>query len=126
MARYMPWRLRDARNVGRLPPERIRVRRMFGSLLPKMRAAAVARDGYRCRHCLRHVVRHWKYRTPPDDHLTVDHVVPRSHGGTNSIHNLVVSCYACNQFRRDLMRRKLPLPAPIPLEAGQMVRRTSA
>lgn len=35
------------------------------------------------------------------DHRTVDHRVPRSHGGTDSLHNLVFACYACNQRKRD-------------------------
>lgn len=29
----------------------------------------------------------------------IDHVVPRSSGGTNSTHNLVASCKACNQMK---------------------------
>jgi 5-methylcytosine-specific restriction endonuclease McrA len=93
---------------------------MFGPLLQKMRAEVIARDGHRCRHCLRVVVRVPKEvhdsGNPPAWALTIDHVIPRAHGGTNSIHNLVVSCYGCNQFRRDLMEQGLPLPAPIPLD----------
>lgn len=30
---------------------------------------------------------------------TVDHVVPRSYGGTNAITNLVAACRECNQQR---------------------------
>ena len=29
----------------------------------------------------------------------IDHVIPKSSGGTNSVHNLVASCRACNQMK---------------------------
>ena len=32
----------------------------------------------------------------------IDHVIPRSSGGTNSVHNLVASCRACNQKKSNL------------------------
>lgn len=35
------------------------------------------------------------------DHRTVDHRVPRSQGGTDSLRNLVFACYTCNQRKRD-------------------------
>jgi 5-methylcytosine-specific restriction endonuclease McrA len=35
------------------------------------------------------------------DHRTVDHRVPRSRGGTDSLRNLVFACDACNQAKRD-------------------------
>jgi 5-methylcytosine-specific restriction endonuclease McrA len=35
------------------------------------------------------------------DHRTVDHRVPKSRGGTDSLRNLVFACYACNQRKRD-------------------------
>lgn len=35
------------------------------------------------------------------DHRTVDHRVPKSQGGTDSLRNLVFACYACNQRKRD-------------------------
>lgn len=36
--------------------------------------------------------------------FTLDHVVPKSKGGTNALSNLVVSCYDCNNLKgsRDL------------------------
>ena len=33
--------------------------------------------------------------------MTVDHFLPRSQGGDNSIANLVYSCHACNEFKGD-------------------------
>lgn len=45
------------------------------------------RDGYRCQYCnLR----------PGPDHLTIDHVVPRSRGGTTTWENCVAACFRCN------------------------------
>lgn len=44
------------------------------------RRALMARDGYRCVYC----------KTTED--LTIDHVIPRSKGGTHTWENVVVSC----------------------------------
>lgn len=33
---------------------------------------------------------------------TIEHIIPRSHGGKNYKDNLVVSCYRCNTARRDM------------------------
>lgn len=35
------------------------------------------------------------------DDSTVDHVVPRSKGGTNTFDNMVLSCWPCNEFKKD-------------------------
>lgn len=45
--------------------------------------------------------------------LNVDHVIPRSRGGTNRIENLVIACRECNEAKRD----------KTPDEAGMVVRR---
>lgn len=52
------------------------------------------RDGFECTYC----------GAPPDfttRSLTIDHVVPRSRGGTNKPSNLVTACRACNSARQD-------------------------
>lgn len=50
------------------------------------------RDGYRCQYCLTDFV---------PGKLTLDHVVPRAHGGPSTWENLVASCRPCNQRKGD-------------------------
>jgi 5-methylcytosine-specific restriction endonuclease McrA len=45
------------------------------------------RDGFQCQYCA---------HRPSQRDLNLDHVVPRSRGGTDTWENLVVSCRACN------------------------------
>jgi 5-methylcytosine-specific restriction endonuclease McrA len=51
--------------------------------VPLSRRAVFARDGHRCQYCSR-----------PAENL--DHVVPRSRGGSHSWENVVAACRACN------------------------------
>ena len=44
------------------------------------------RDGYRCRHC----------GSGPFSDLTIDHVFPRSRGGSDEAENLQTLCRSCN------------------------------
>lgn len=48
------------------------------------------RDGHRCQYCGR-----------TDVTLTVDHIIPRSRGGTDTWDNLVAACVACNNKKGD-------------------------
>lgn len=48
------------------------------------------RDGHRCQYCGR-----------TDVTLTVDHVIPRSRGGSDTWENLVAACVACNNKKGD-------------------------
>ncbi|MCA3000292.1 MAG: HNH endonuclease [Rhodocyclaceae bacterium] len=45
------------------------------------------RDGFTCQYCGGH---------PPSAILHVDHIVPVSKGGTNTVSNLITACAACN------------------------------
>lgn len=36
------------------------------------------------------------------DHVTIDHIIPRSHGGSNRLANLTCSCMLCNGAKMDL------------------------
>lgn len=46
------------------------------------------RDGFRCQYCGR-----------SDATLTIDHVIPRSRGGTNRWDNLITACKSCNTLK---------------------------
>lgn len=58
--------------------EKLRIQ--ASKLLPEL----AERDGRSCKHC------------GTTEKLTVDHIVPRSRGGTNDINNLQILCRACN------------------------------
>lgn len=51
------------------------------------RAEVVARDGYRCVYCEKSVSLQTAH---------VDHVIPKSRGGSDNIDNLVTACGPCN------------------------------
>ena len=53
------------------------------------RRAVFARDRFRCQYC------------GSDSRLTVDHVIPRSKGGTHTWDNVVTSCAPCNLKKGD-------------------------
>lgn len=56
--------------------------------LPVSRRAILARDGHTCQYCR---------RPGRGTQMTVDHVVPRSLGGTATWDNLVAACAPCNR-----------------------------
>jgi 5-methylcytosine-specific restriction endonuclease McrA len=55
--------------------------------LPCSRRGVLARDRDTCQYC---------GAQPGRAHLTIDHVLPRAHGGTTSWENVVAACAACN------------------------------
>ena len=55
------------------------------------RRAVFARDGWTCQYCGSRA------------NLTVDHVIPRSKGGTSEWDNIVASCAPCNRRKGDLL-----------------------
>lgn len=57
-------------------------------LSPKVRFTVFARDKFTCQYC---------GRKTPQVILEVDHVTPRSEGGTDEPTNLVTSCFECNR-----------------------------
>ncbi len=57
------------------------------------RRAVFARDGWECQYCGAHA------------QLTVDHVIPRSKGGTSTWENIVASCAPCNRRKGDRLPR---------------------
>lgn len=62
------------------------------SLGRSQRFAILERDGFRCRYC---------GRAAPDVVLHVDHIHPKSRGGTDDDSNLGASCVDCNFGKRD-------------------------
>jgi 5-methylcytosine-specific restriction endonuclease McrA len=59
------------------------------------RRAVFARDGWTCQYC------------GSRSNLTVDHVVPKSKGGTSSWDNIVASCAPCNRRKGDALPRQV-------------------
>src|ERR671916_356470 len=62
--------------------------------VPMTRAGVLRRDGRRCAYCPRHAD-------------TIDHVVPRSRGGTHSWENCVAACRTCNSRKADRLLEEL-------------------
>lgn len=46
--------------------------------------------------------------------LTIDHVVPKAHGGRDTWENLVTACFDCNQEKADLTVEEWGMPDPKP------------
>jgi len=63
------------------------------------------RDGHRCLYC---------GRRPHADRLTIDHVIPRSRGGTWSWENCVTACLACNARKADRTTREAGMHLQVP------------
>jgi len=69
---------------------------------PEKRVALYESDGWRCVYC---------QRLLDGDHIesmherTLDHLVPRSLGGSHGSHNLVTCCGHCNSARQELSLR---------------------
>lgn len=73
-------------------PRRESVRKRLG----KKRCAMLdARDGHRCVYC-------GLTREESVYPLELDHIVPREHGGTDELHNLVTACKSCNSARQSM------------------------
>lgn len=64
-------------------------------LRAEKRLALYIRDGFACAYCGRDL----RNAAPAD--VTLDHLLPRSSGGTNEPTNLVTACRSCNCSRQD-------------------------
>jgi 5-methylcytosine-specific restriction endonuclease McrA len=91
--------------------------------------AAFLREGGHCYWCNRPVRR--QARAKPwhplsGDHPTLDHLVPRSKGGRDTIENVVLACNACNHERGNMSakgfakRLKRQNRLRCPLTSGRM------
>lgn len=74
-----------------------RSRRNRGLVVGPLRAAIFQRDGWRCHLCGESITTR-EFRNRPGD-PTIDHLVPRSKGGTNDPANLAAAHNVCNQRR---------------------------
>lgn len=72
----------------------------------------MARDNFTCRYC---------GGRPPLKTLEVDHVIPRSLGGTATMENGVTSCRMCNKGKRDKLIQEIP---KIPVAATNVMIRS--
>jgi 5-methylcytosine-specific restriction endonuclease McrA len=59
------------------------------------RRAVFARDGWTCQYC------------GSRSNLTVDHVIPKSKGGSSSWENIVASCAPCNRRKGNALPRQV-------------------
>jgi 5-methylcytosine-specific restriction endonuclease McrA len=79
-------------------PSVIRLRRYVRipnrNRVPLTRAALMRRDNYKCAYCAKHAE-------------TIDHVIPRSRGGTHTWENCVASCQMCNHRKADRLLDEL-------------------
>lgn len=74
-------------------PDRASQRQAFRPLLStQTRFEVLQRDGFRCRYC---------GNGPEDVRLHVDHVHPKSKGGSDELDNLVTACSDCNVGKLD-------------------------
>lgn len=73
--------------------------------MPFTRRNLFKRDVHTCQYC---------GRRPGTSHLTIDHVLPRSRGGTSSWQNCVLACVDCNHRKANRT----------PTEAGMALSRT--
>ena len=74
-----------------------------------VRRAVVARARGRCEYC----------RTPErfaPEALSVEHIVPRSRGGTSTAENLALACQGCNNHKYTRVSERDPVTdRPVPL-----------
>ena len=56
----------------------------------------MVRDGKRCAYC-----------DADNVDLNLDHIIPKSRGGSSSLSNLVLSCYECNLIKGNLLPHEI-------------------
>ena len=69
------------------------------SLSKKSRFEVFKRDGFQCGYC---------GKTPPEVSLEVDHIEPKSRGGSDDINNLITACFDCNRGKSNRTLDKIP------------------
>lgn len=69
------------------------------SISKKIRFEVFKRDGFQCAYC---------GKTPPEVSLEVDHIEPKSKGGSDDVNNLVTACFDCNRGKKNIKLDKIP------------------
>lgn len=84
-------------------------------LLTALKEAALVRDGPNCHYCGVATVRQplnppkgWDRRRD----TTIDHRVPASKGGADSLENIVIACRSCNSAKGNRAWFAIPTPRP--------------
>ena len=81
----------------------------------QLRSYVFHRDGARCAYC----------GSTKAEHYELDHIVPRSRGGTDRVSNLVVSCRDCNVEKGNQSAEEFLARRPARLAAVRRIRRAS-
>jgi 5-methylcytosine-specific restriction endonuclease McrA len=68
--------------------------------LPCTRKNILVRDEYKCQYCAQN------FR---EANLTIDHVIPKSKGGSSTWDNVAAACKPCNQKKRDYLVENAPV-----------------
>lgn len=69
--------------------------------MPRIRRLAEAQN-HRCCYCSSSMVLSYDGAVMPRDLATLDHVKPRTYGGTTAFNNAVAACYQCNNLRGEM------------------------
>lgn len=80
------------------------------SVSKEKRNRVYKRDRNRCRYCGIHF---------KPEHLTVDHIMPLSKGGTNDLSNLVTACVDCNTAKGSKLLRNPAKAKKLPKVMGR-------
>lgn len=75
----------------------------------EIRACLLGRQGQRCAYCNRLMAPPQRTRQGGPDTMTIDHVTPRSRGGSEHRWNLVLACRSCNDRKEDLTREEFEI-----------------
>lgn len=78
-----------------------------------IRRAVYERDSHACVYCQRKDGEYAPGETERDGILSVDHVIPVTRGGANTLENLVTCCTSCNNYKSDRTPEEAGLEWPV-------------
>jgi len=68
------------------------IRSLYKTAVPFSKQNVLIRDGYTCSYCNKYLEKNQR---------TIDHVIPKTHGGKDTFENCVTSCFKCNTRKGD-------------------------